>query len=112
MRDIMSKSKTGLVDDTNMGTGRTENENRKILALVTNDMCTETPFLRMMKKEKVHSEMIPTGGKLELWNDDFESKIDFSNYLARLVCLNDQIIVVSLSHCALFFLVCQQYMHS
>lgn len=110
MRDIMSKSKTGLVDDPNIGTGRTENEKKKLLALVTDDICTailETSFLRMMRKEKVHSEMIPTGGTLELWSDDFDSKVDFSNYRTRLVCLDDQIIVVSLSSHVIFLLVCQ-----
>lgn len=88
LRDIMSKSKTGLVDDPNIGTGQTENEKKKLLALVTDDICTailETSFLRMMRKEKVHSEMIPTGGALELWSDDFDSKIDFSNYRTRLL---------------------------
>lgn len=88
MRDIMSKSKTGLVDDPNIGTGQTENEKKKLLALVTDDICTailETSFLRMMRKEKVHSEMIPTGGTLELWSDDFDSKVDFSNYRTRLL---------------------------
>ncbi|KAH6820146.1 ARM repeat superfamily protein [Perilla frutescens var. hirtella] len=88
MRDIMSKSKTGSVDDPNIGTGRTENEKKKLLALVTDDICSailETSFLRMLRKEKLHSEMIPIGGTLELWSDDFDSKIDFSNYRARLL---------------------------
>lgn len=98
MRDILSKSKTGLVDDSNNGTGRTENEKKKLLDLVTDDICSailETSFLRMLRKEKVHVEMSPTVGMLELWSSDFDSKIDFSNYRSRLVCPNNQIIVVS-----------------
>ncbi|XP_057763700.1 protein HASTY 1 isoform X2 [Salvia miltiorrhiza] len=88
MRDILSKSKTGLVDDPNNGTGRTENEKTRLLALVTDDICSailETSFVRMLRKEKVHAEMTPTVGTLELWSNDFDSKIDFSNYRSRLL---------------------------
>ncbi|KAL8545620.1 hypothetical protein ACS0TY_005666 [Phlomoides rotata] len=88
MRDLISKSKTGVADDSNMGTGRTENEKRKILALVTDEICTailDTSFQRMLRKEKTHFEMMPNAGTLELWSDDFDGKIDFSNYRSRLL---------------------------
>lgn len=105
MRDLMSKSKTGLADDSNMGTGQTENEKRKMLALVTDDICTailDTSFQRMLRKEKVHSGMIPTVGTLELWSDDFDSKVDFSQYRSRLVCLNDHVVVSISCSCHVF----------
>lgn len=89
MRDIMSKSKTGLVDDPNSAIGRTENEKKKLLALVTDDICAailETSFVRMLRKEKVQTEMLTTVGPLELWSNDFDNKTDFSNYRSRLVC--------------------------
>lgn len=89
MRDILSKSKTGLVDDSNSSTGRTENEKARLLALVTDDICSailETSFTRMLKKENAYAEMTPTVGTLELWSNEFDSKIDFSNYRSRLVC--------------------------
>lgn len=89
MRDILSKSKTGLVDDPNTSTGRTENEKARLLALVTDDICSAilvTSFKRMLKKENVYTEMTPTVGTLELWSNEFDNKIDFSNYRSRLVC--------------------------
>lgn len=90
MRDLMSKSKAALVDESNMGTGQADNEKRKILALVTDDICgalLDMSFQRMLKKEKVHPAMTPTIGTLELWTDDFNSKVDFSQFRSRLVCL-------------------------
>ncbi|XP_042059818.1 protein HASTY 1-like [Salvia splendens] len=88
MRDILSKSKTGLVDDPDTSTGRTENEKSRLLALVTDDTCSailETSFIRMLKKENLYAEMTPTVGTLELWSNEFDSKIDFSNYRSRLL---------------------------
>ncbi|KAG6420174.1 hypothetical protein SASPL_116693 [Salvia splendens] len=88
MRDILSKSKTGLVDDPNTSTGRSENEKARLLALVTDDICSailETSFTRMLKKENAYAEMTPTVGTLELWSNEFDSKIDFSNYRSRLL---------------------------
>ncbi|KAK6139371.1 hypothetical protein DH2020_026879 [Rehmannia glutinosa] len=88
MRDLMSKSKTALADYSNMGTGQADTEKRKILALITDDICSallDTSFQRMLKKEKVHSGMAPTVGTLELWSDDFDSKVDFSQYRSRLL---------------------------
>lgn len=94
MRDLISKSKTGVADESNMGTGRTENEKRKILAFITDDICTAiliTSFQRMLRKEKTHFGMMPNAGTLELWSDDFDGKIDFSNYRSRLVSLNNHV---------------------
>lgn len=106
MRDIMSKSKTGLVDDPNTAIGRTENEKKKLLALVTDDICAailETSFVRMLRKEKVQSEMLATVGPLELWSNDFDNRIDFSNYRSRLVCPHDHIIVVPIVLMSCFY---------
>ncbi|KAK4382765.1 protein HASTY 1 [Sesamum angolense] len=88
MRDLMSKSKTALTDGLNTGTGQADNEKRKMLALVTDDVCCailDTSFQRMLMKEKVHPGTAPAVGTLELWSDDFDSKVDFSQYRSRLL---------------------------
>lgn len=90
MRDLISKSKTALVDDSNVGTGQADNEKRKMLALITGDICSailETSFQRLLKKEKVNSEIPQTSGTFELWSENFDGKVDFSQYRSRLVCL-------------------------
>ncbi|KAL0380121.1 UNVERIFIED_CONTAM: protein HASTY 1 [Sesamum angustifolium] len=88
MRDLMSKSKTALTDGLNTGMGQADNEKRKMLALVTDDVCCailDTSFQRMLMKEKVHPGTAPAVGTLELWSDDFDSKVDFSQYRSRLL---------------------------
>ncbi|KAK4414228.1 protein HASTY 1 [Sesamum alatum] len=88
MRDLMSKSKTALTDGLNTGTGQANNEKRKMLALVTDDICCailDMSFQRMLMKEKVHPGIAPAIGTLELWSDDFDSKVDFSQYRSRLL---------------------------
>ncbi|KAL6578959.1 hypothetical protein OROMI_009175 [Orobanche minor] len=88
MRDLISKSKTAFADVSNMGTGKADIEKRTI-ALVTDDICSallDASFQRMLKKEKVGSGITPAVGTLELWSDDFDSKIDFSQYRSRLLC--------------------------
>ncbi|KAL6544067.1 hypothetical protein OROGR_010564 [Orobanche gracilis] len=86
MRDLISKSKTALADVSNMGTMKADIEKRTI-ALVTDDICSallDASFQRMLKKEKVGSGITQAVGTLELWSDDFDSKIDFSQYRSRL----------------------------
>ncbi|KAL3625477.1 histone deacetylase [Castilleja foliolosa] len=88
MRDLMSKSKTALADDSNIGTGQADNEKSKIITLVTEEISSgllDISFQRMLKKEKARSGMAPAVGTLELWSDDFDSKIDFSQYRSRLL---------------------------
>ncbi|KAL0425365.1 UNVERIFIED_CONTAM: protein HASTY 1 [Sesamum radiatum] len=88
MRDLMSKSKTALTDGLNTSTGQADNEKRKMLALVTDEVCCailDTSFQRMLMKEKVHPGTAPAVGTLELWSDDFDSKVDFSQYRSRLL---------------------------
>ncbi|XP_051115306.1 protein HASTY 1 [Andrographis paniculata] len=88
MREPVSKSKAVVVSESNMGTGQVENEKRRTLDLVTDDICRallDTSFERMLKKEKVQSAATPTFGALELWTDDFDSKVEFSQYRARLL---------------------------
>lgn len=58
------------------------------LSFVTDDMCTvilDISFKRLLKKEKVSPAAAPLLGGLELWNDDFDGKGDFSQYRAKLV---------------------------
>ncbi|GFQ08547.1 protein hasty 1 [Phtheirospermum japonicum] len=88
MRYLMSKSKAALADDSNMGTRQADIEKSKIIALVTDEISSgllDASFQRMLKKEQVHSGMAPTVGNFELWSDDFDSKIDFSQYRSRLL---------------------------
>ncbi|KAL7157774.1 hypothetical protein ABFS83_02G099400 [Erythranthe nasuta] len=88
MRDLMAKSKSVLADDSNMGTGHADNEKKKMLALITDDICSailDTCFCRMLKKERVDSGMAPAAGALELWSDNFDGKVDFGQYRSRLL---------------------------
>ncbi|XP_022143035.1 protein HASTY 1 [Momordica charantia] len=60
------------------------------LSFVTDDMCTvilDISFKRLLKKEKVSPAAAPLLGGLELWNDDFDGKGDFSQYRAKLLDL-------------------------
>ncbi|CAA2977914.1 HASTY 1 [Olea europaea subsp. europaea] len=90
MRDLLFKSKTAGIRDNNLSSGTTQahSEKRKILDLVNDDICNamlDTSFQRMLKKEKVNPGMALHDGTLELWSDDFDSKIDFSQYRSRLL---------------------------
>lgn len=94
MRDLMSKPKALLSGDgsaannTDSGSGQVDNEKRKILSFVNDDICSailDISFQRMLKREKVLPEATLTLGPLELWSDDFEGKGDFGQYRSRLV---------------------------
>lgn len=83
MRDLMSKPKA-------VGSGLTQvdNEKRKILSFVNDDICSailDISFQRLLKKEKVLPAMALSLGSLELWSDDIEGKGDFGQYRSKLV---------------------------
>ncbi|KZV39943.1 protein HASTY 1 [Dorcoceras hygrometricum] len=92
LRDLIFKSKTTGVQDLSadgLSAGQTnaENEKRMILALVNDEVCSailDVSFQRMLRKEKVHPGAL-TDRSLELWSDDFDSKVDFSQYRSRLL---------------------------
>lgn len=91
----MFKSKTAGVQDLstdglNACPTNADSEKRKMLALVNDEVCSailDISFQRMLRKEKVHPGLALTDRSLELWTDDFDSKVDFSQYRSRLVCL-------------------------
>lgn len=96
MRDLLSKPKTvvvvaadGSVNNQNSGSGQADNQKRKIVQFVSDDICRvilDVSFQRLLKKEKVHPGKGLSSEELELWSDDFEGKGDFGQYRSRLVC--------------------------
>ncbi|PON73945.1 Exportin [Parasponia andersonii] len=83
MRDLMSKPKT-----VSSGTTQMDNEKRKILSFVNDDICSailDISFQRMLKREKVLPAMAISMGLLELWSDDIEGKGDFGQYRSKLL---------------------------
>ncbi|EPS62225.1 hypothetical protein M569_12567, partial [Genlisea aurea] len=91
LRDLISKSKASMAGNTYVVSESVSNvERRKVLSLVTDDICSallDTAFLRMLKKEKIPPHFSPTVTSLELWSDDFDGKVDFSQYRSRLLDL-------------------------
>ena len=87
MRDLMSKPKA--VQAAGDGsTSQADNEKRKILSFVNDDVCSEILFIsfqRIIKREKVPPGMALSLGSLELWSDDIEGKGDFGQYRSKLV---------------------------
>lgn len=86
MRDLTSKQKAVVTDS---GSGHVDNEKRKILSFVNDDVSgaiLDTSFQRMLKKEKAPTGTALNLGPLELWSDDVEGKGDFGQYRSRLVC--------------------------
>ncbi|GFY92003.1 ARM repeat superfamily protein [Actinidia rufa] len=95
MRDITSKPKNvahaasdGSVNNMTSGSGQGDNDKKKVLTFVTDDICSyllDTSFQRMLKKERVLSGSALPFGSMELWSDDFEGKGDFSQYRSKLL---------------------------
>ncbi|KAK2977360.1 hypothetical protein RJ640_013339 [Escallonia rubra] len=94
MRDMMSKPKIVAhaagesVNNLISGSGQADNEKKKILNFLTDDICStilNISFQRMIKKEKVHAGTTVFARPLEYWSDDFEGKGDFSQYRSRLL---------------------------
>nr|ADN33901.1 hypothetical protein [Cucumis melo subsp. melo] len=96
MRDLVSKLKvtthsTGDLSKPNYqgsSSASPDNERRSILSFMNDDICTvilDISFKRLLKKEKVSTNMAPLLGGLELWSDDFDGKGDFSQYRSKLL---------------------------
>ncbi|KAK3005844.1 hypothetical protein RJ639_015777, partial [Escallonia herrerae] len=94
MRDMMFKPKIVAhaagesLNNLTSGSGQADNEKKKILNFLTDDICSailNISFQRMIKKEKVHAGTTVFAGPLEYWSDDFEGKGDFSQYRSRLL---------------------------
>ncbi|KAL5566976.1 hypothetical protein UlMin_030140 [Ulmus minor] len=87
MRDLMSKPKA--VQAAGDGsTSQADNEKRKILSFVNDDVCSAILFIsfqRIIKREKVPPGMALSLGSLELWSDDIEGKGDFGQYRSKLM---------------------------
>lgn len=95
MRDLMSKPKgashpagDGSTNNNVDSSGQVNNEKRKILSYVNDDICSailDISFQRMLKKEKVLPGMDLSLVPLELWSEGFEGKGDFGQYRSRLL---------------------------
>lgn len=95
MRDLMPKAKvahsagdSSAVNSLSTSYGQADNEKRKILSVVNDDIFSailDISFQRMLKREKVHPGTAFSVGALELWSDDFEGKGDFGQYRSRLL---------------------------
>ncbi|KAL3516211.1 hypothetical protein ACH5RR_023113 [Cinchona calisaya] len=92
MRDLVSKSKVvpgdNSVDNISLRSEQTDNEKKRIIAFVNDDICSailDISFQRILKKEKLHPQSALLVGTLELWSNDFEGKGDFSQYRSRLL---------------------------
>lgn len=95
MRDIASKPKIvaqaaadGSVNNLTSGSGHGDNEKKKVLSFLSDDICSsilDISFQRMLKKEKVLPGSALSVGSLEFWSDDFEGKGDFSQYRSKLL---------------------------
>ncbi|XP_075659469.1 protein HASTY 1 [Castanea sativa] len=96
MRDLMSKPKvvahsigdSSAVNSLSTGSAQVDNEKRKILSFVNDDICSailDISFQRMLKREKVPPGTAFPLGALELWSDDIEGRGDFGQYRSRLL---------------------------
>lgn len=96
MRDLVYKPKNivatagdgSVGNNPGLSSGQEDNEKRKILNFVNEDICNvilDISFQRLLKREKVVPGSAISLGALELWSDDFEGKGDYSQYRSRLV---------------------------
>ncbi|PWA66254.1 Armadillo-like helical [Artemisia annua] len=92
IRDLLAKPKTlagdGSVDNLASGSMQADNYKQRILSFVNDEICSvllDTSFQRMLKKEKLNPGHEVFAGNLELWNDKFESKGEFSPYRSKLL---------------------------
>lgn len=108
MRDLLTKPKAaanpsgeGLAVGGIQSSSQVDNEKKKILGLISDDIAStilDVSFQRMLKKEKVPPRIAPSLGPLELWSDEFEGKGDFGQYRSRLVCFPAQCIELYFPH--------------
>ncbi|XP_047337469.1 protein HASTY 1 isoform X2 [Impatiens glandulifera] len=95
LRDLLSKPKIltpttadGSAIILNSALGHGSKEKKNLLALLNDDICTailDTSFRRLVKKEKILPGSSFSSGSLELWNEDFEGKGEFSQYRSKLL---------------------------
>ncbi|KAL4578086.1 hypothetical protein LXL04_014202 [Taraxacum kok-saghyz] len=86
LRDALSKPKT--VGDGSVDSLASDNQKKKILAFVNDDICSimlDISFQRMLKKEKSNPGNELGGGTLELWSDDVDGMGDFGQYRSKLL---------------------------
>lgn len=84
MKDLASKAKysTQAMEGTSV-----EREKIRVEAFINDDVCSsilDVSFRRMLKKA-VQSGAAPVE-PLELWNNELDVKVDFSQYRSKLVC--------------------------
>ncbi|XAR54705.1 hypothetical protein NMG60_11029962 [Bertholletia excelsa] len=95
MRDSTSKPKNvvhvvadGSANNLTPGSGHGDNEKKKFLTFVSDDICSallDISFQRLLKKEKIVAGSALSSVSLELWSDDFEGKGDFGQYRSKLL---------------------------
>ncbi|GJU50085.1 protein HASTY 1 [Tanacetum coccineum] len=92
IRDLLAKPKTfagdGSVGNLASGSVQADNHKQRTLSFVNDEICSvilDTSFQRMLKKDKLHPGHEVYAGNLELWNDEFESKGEFSQYRSKLL---------------------------
>lgn len=97
MREPVSKVKGGgqiggdnsAVGNSEVSSRPTEKEKKGVSAFINDDICAailDISFQRMLKKNPSATN-ISTSKAFELWDDEFDSRTDFSQYRSRLVRL-------------------------
>ncbi|RZS13283.1 hypothetical protein BHM03_00044838 [Ensete ventricosum] len=97
MREPLSKAKGGgqigrdnsAVGNSGVCSRPTEKEKKGVSAFINDDICAailDISFQRMLKKNPSATN-ISTSKAFELWDDEFDSRTDFSQYRSRLVRL-------------------------
>lgn len=77
------------VSNQEFGFAQLENEKKGVSSYIDDGSCSailDVSFQRMLKKN-VTSGTVASDETLELWNDEFDGKSDFSQYRSRLVLL-------------------------
>ncbi|RWW17187.1 hypothetical protein GW17_00018894 [Ensete ventricosum] len=105
MREPLSKAKGGgqigrdnsAVGNSGVCSRPTEKEKKGVSAFINDDICAailDISFQRMLKKNPSATN-ISTSKAFELWDDEFDSRTDFSQYRSRLV----QLFLIQLTWC-------------
>ncbi|KAL8159556.1 hypothetical protein V2J09_001093 [Rumex salicifolius] len=93
MRELLSKPKhntqtsDGLVNNSSSSSGQTDKKTQ-ILNFLNDEICIailDISWQRMLRKEKVPHDTAFSFGSIELWNDDFEGKGEFSHFRSKLL---------------------------
>uniref|UniRef100_A0A1D1YS55 Protein HASTY 1 n=1 Tax=Anthurium amnicola TaxID=1678845 RepID=A0A1D1YS55_9ARAE len=84
MKDLVSKTK--VIMQAAEGSP-VDKEKRAVRLLINDEICAailDVSFQRMTKKS-VHSGVVLSTEPLELWNEEFDAKVDFSQYRSKLL---------------------------